>query len=141
MLCDSCSEEVPDDSIFCPECGARQNLSRASVGAPSESLSGGVVTSTGSGVITPQAFSRNQESSTSISSDLMSQIASKIQPNEKNLMGAPPLSVTPAHSGPTIVPVTPEMGESSTSRIFPVELWIPEVLNPPPKVTCEYSFW
>ena len=116
MFCDSCGEEVPDDSIFCPECGARQNLSRASIGVSNESLSGGTVTSTGSGVITPQAFSNNQiNSNTSISSDLMSQIASKVQPNERNLTGIPPISQTPVPSGPTIVPITQEMGESKTS--------------------------
>ncbi len=116
MFCDSCGEEVPDDSIFCPECGARQNLSRASVGTSNKSLSGGTVTTTGSGVITPQAFSNNQiNSNTSISSDLMSQIASKVRPNERNLTGIPPISQTPVPSGPTIVPITQEMGESKTS--------------------------
>ena len=29
MQCGSCAEEIPDDSIFCPECGARQEMSRA----------------------------------------------------------------------------------------------------------------
>ncbi len=29
MDCQACSEEIPDDSIFCPECGARQDLSKA----------------------------------------------------------------------------------------------------------------
>ncbi len=29
MGCQACSEEIPDDSIFCPECGARQDLSKA----------------------------------------------------------------------------------------------------------------
>nr|MBC8518763.1 zinc ribbon domain-containing protein [Euryarchaeota archaeon] len=29
MDCQSCSDEIPDDSIFCPECGARQDLSSA----------------------------------------------------------------------------------------------------------------
>lgn len=29
MDCQSCSDEIPDDSIFCPECGARQDLSNA----------------------------------------------------------------------------------------------------------------
>ena len=63
MFCESCSEEVPDDSIFCPECGARQNHSRASFGAPAESLSGGVATSSGSGVVTPQAINRSSNTS------------------------------------------------------------------------------
>ena len=29
LLCGSCNDEIPEDSIFCPECGARQELSRA----------------------------------------------------------------------------------------------------------------
>ena len=29
MQCGSCTEEIPQDSIFCPECGARQEMSRA----------------------------------------------------------------------------------------------------------------
>ena len=74
MFCDSCSEEIPDDSIFCPECGARQNLSRASFGVSAESLSGGVATSSGTGVVTPQAFN-NTDNLTSekptISEELM----------------------------------------------------------------------
>ena len=28
MDCQACSEEIPEDSIFCPECGARQDLSK-----------------------------------------------------------------------------------------------------------------
>ena len=118
MFCDTCNEEIPDDSIFCPECGARQNLSKASFGVPTESLSGGVPTSSGMGVVTPQAFSQSDEKKsevTSISEDLMSQIASKATPTEKNLFGAPSLSQTPLNTGPTIVPITPNMGESLDS--------------------------
>ena len=29
MQCGSCMEEIPNDSIFCPECGSRQEVSRA----------------------------------------------------------------------------------------------------------------
>ena len=48
MDCQSCSDEIPDDSIFCPECGARQDLSN----------SGG----RSFGVVTPQAVqSANQD--------------------------------------------------------------------------------
>ena len=118
MFCDSCGEEVPDDSIFCPECGARQNLSKASFGVPKESLSGGIATSSGSGVVTPQAFNQGTDASSekpSISEELMSQIASKSIPNEKNLMGGPALSQVPTNSGPTIVPITSNMGESPSS--------------------------
>ncbi len=48
MLCGSCVEEIPDDSIFCPECGARQEMSRAgglpgvgAVGLGGQTVSGG----------------------------------------------------------------------------------------------------
>ena len=29
MDCQVCSEEIPDDSLFCPECGARQDPSKS----------------------------------------------------------------------------------------------------------------
>ena len=48
MQCGSCLEEIPDDSIFCPECGARQEMSRAgglpgvgSMGLGGQEVSGG----------------------------------------------------------------------------------------------------
>ena len=48
MQCGSCFEEIPEDSIFCPECGARQEMSRAgglpgvgSVGLGGQEVSGG----------------------------------------------------------------------------------------------------
>ena len=48
MQCGSCVEEIPDDSIFCPECGARQEMSRAGglpgvggVGLGGQGVSGG----------------------------------------------------------------------------------------------------
>ena len=48
MECGSCGELIPDDSIFCPECGARQDMSRAggftnpnSVGLSGQEVSGG----------------------------------------------------------------------------------------------------
>lgn len=39
MQCGSCNEEIPPDSIFCPECGARQEMSRAG-GLPSVGATG-----------------------------------------------------------------------------------------------------
>ena len=29
MFCTVCNEEIPDDSLFCPECGARQDPSKS----------------------------------------------------------------------------------------------------------------
>ena len=49
MDCQACTEEIPDDSIFCPECGARQDLSK----------SGG----RSFGVVTPQAVQGANDSS------------------------------------------------------------------------------
>ena len=119
MFCDSCSEEIPDDSIFCPECGARQNLSRASFGAPTESLSGGVATSSGTGVVTPQAFNQSSSSSSQssgLTDDLLSQISSKVISQDNDVMGGTPLSeITPTNNGPTIVPITSEMGTSPSA--------------------------
>jgi RNA polymerase subunit RPABC4/transcription elongation factor Spt4 len=40
MDCSSCSESIPDDSMFCPECGARQSASPG--GAPNLSPSQGM---------------------------------------------------------------------------------------------------
>ncbi|MGY8755243.1 MAG: hypothetical protein ACKVIR_06090 [Candidatus Poseidoniales archaeon] len=48
MQCGSCTEEIPQDSIFCPECGSRQEISRAGnlqgvspVGLGGQAVSGG----------------------------------------------------------------------------------------------------
>ena len=48
MQCGSCAEEIPNDSIFCPECGSRQDMSRAggftnpnSIGLSGQEVSGG----------------------------------------------------------------------------------------------------
>ena len=48
MQCGSCNEEIRQDSIFCPECGARQEMSRAgglpnvgAVGLGGQDVSGG----------------------------------------------------------------------------------------------------
>ena len=38
MQCGSCFEEIPDDSIFCPECGARQEMSEPVVYLALEAL-------------------------------------------------------------------------------------------------------
>ncbi len=35
MDCQACEDEIPDDSLFCPECGARQDPSRSNIGGRS----------------------------------------------------------------------------------------------------------
>ena len=66
MQCGSCGEEIPADSIFCPECGARQDLSRAGgFTAPNAvGLSGQEVTGGRSfGVVSGEAIRHQREMS------------------------------------------------------------------------------
>ena len=86
MQCDSCGEEIPADSIFCPECGSRQDLSRAggfnapnSVGLSGEEVTGG----RNFGVVSGEAIRHQREMSVSdpnaVSPELMRQIAQSMQ--------------------------------------------------------------
>ena len=64
MECGSCGAVIPDDSIFCSECGARQEFSRAgsfsAVG--SQSLGGGEVTGgRGFGVVSGEAVRQQRD--------------------------------------------------------------------------------
>ena len=81
MQCDSCGEEIPSDSIFCPECGSRQDLSRAggftapnTIGLAGQEVSGG----RNFGVVSGEAVRKQREMSaldpTTISPDLLQQI-------------------------------------------------------------------
>ena len=91
MLCGSCGEEIPADSIFCPECGARQDLSRAGgFTAPNAvGLSGQEVTGGRSfGVVSGEAIRHQREMSVTdpnaVSPELMRQIAQSMQ-NQQNI--------------------------------------------------------
>ena len=91
MDCMSCGEHIPNDSIFCPECGARQDLSRAggftapnSVGLAGQEVTGG----RSFGVVSGEAIRQQREMSVSdpnaISPELMRQIAEGMQ-NQQNI--------------------------------------------------------
>ena len=91
MQCGSCGEEIPPDSIFCPECGARQDLSRAGgFTAPNAvGLSGQEVTGGRSfGVVSGEAIRHQREMSVTdpnaVSPELMRQIAQSMQ-NQQNI--------------------------------------------------------
>ena len=91
MQCGSCGEEIPADSIFCPECGARQDLSRAGgFTAPNAvGLSGQEVTGGRSfGVVSGEAVRHQREMSVTdpnaVSPELMRQIAQSMQ-NQQNI--------------------------------------------------------
>ena len=100
MQCGSCFEEIPDDSIFCPECGARQEMSRAGglpgiggVGLGGQDVSGG----RNFGVVSGEAVMNqnmpglpNQGMPPGMMPDIMSQIAPTL-PGQM----PPPSNVTP----------------------------------------------
>ena len=97
MECGSCAAMIPDDGIFCPECGSRQEMSRAgsfsAIG--STSLGGGEVTGgRGFGVVSGEAVRQQRDSQQQgmpqgIPADVLQQIASGIH-QQSNL---PPLSL------------------------------------------------
>ena len=91
MQCGSCGEEIPADSIFCPECGARQDLSRAggftvpnAVGLSGQEVTGG----RSFGVVSGEAIRHQREMSVTdpnaVSPELMRQIAQSMQ-NQQNI--------------------------------------------------------
>ena len=100
MQCGSCTEEIPSDSIFCPECGSRQELSRAgeiqgagAVGLGGQTVSGGrnfgIVS--GEAVINQTAGQGmpTQGIPTELSPDMMGQIVSGMQGGVPPLPGQP----------------------------------------------------
>ena len=99
MECGSCGAVIPDDSIFCSECGARQEFSRAGSFSAmgSTSLGGGEVTGgRGFGVVSGEAVRQQREMQQQgmpqgIPADILQNIASGIQ-QQNNL---PPGSQLP----------------------------------------------
>ena len=99
MECGSCGAVIPDDSIFCSECGARQEFSRAGSFSAmgSTSLGGGEVTGgRGFGVVSGEAVRQQREIQQQgmpqgIPADILQNIASGIQ-QQNNL---PPGSQLP----------------------------------------------
>ena len=98
MECGSCGAVIPDDSIFCSECGARQEFSRAgsfsAIG--SQSLGGGEVTGgRGFGVVSGEAVRQQRDMQQQgmpqgIPADILQNIASGIQ-QQNNLPPGSPL--------------------------------------------------
>ena len=106
MECGSCSELIPDDSIFCPECGARQDMSRAgsftspnSIGLSGQEVSGG----RNFGVVSGEAIRHQREMGetdlSAISPELLQQIAQGLQ-NQQNI---PPGSFPPQNVQSNVV--------------------------------------
>lgn len=105
MQCGSCVEEIPDDSIFCPECGARQEMSRAgglpgvgAVGLGGQEVSG----NRNFGVVSGEAVMNQnmgqgmpgQGMPPGMMPDIMGQIAQNIP--GMPVQGMPPAGIPPA---------------------------------------------
>ena len=97
MQCGSCGEVIPSDSIFCPECGARQEMSRAgnlpgvgNVGLGGQQVQGG----RNFGVVSGEAVMNqnmqqgmpNQGMPPGMMPDIMGQV-------NQNLQGMPPTQI------------------------------------------------
>jgi len=116
MQCGSCVEEVPDDSIFCPECGARQEMSRAGalpgvggVGLGGQQVSGG----RNFGVVSGEAV-MNQNMSQGLPGqgmppgmmpDIMGQISQNMPGSP--MAGLPPTGVPPMPGLPPMAGLPP----------------------------------
>ncbi|MDA8616495.1 zinc ribbon domain-containing protein, partial [Candidatus Poseidoniales archaeon] len=86
MQCGSCAEEIPNDSIFCPECGARQEVSRAgsfantgSVGLGGQEVTGGRNFGVVSGEAVRQQRDMGQGQTGGLPPEVLQQIAMGVQ--------------------------------------------------------------
>ena len=84
--CGSCSELIPDDSIFCPECGARQEVSRAdgfsnqsTIGLSGQEVTGGRNFGVVSGEAVRQQRNTTVGGNSNIPPEVLQQIAMGIQ--------------------------------------------------------------
>ena len=124
MQCGSCLEEIPGDSIFCPECGARQEMSRAGglpgvggVGLGGQDVSGG----RNFGVVSGEAVINqnmqgmpNQGMPPGMMPDIMGQIAPNLPGMPPANTGLPPLNpgMPPSNVTPLPGQVPPNIGGS-----------------------------
>jgi RNA polymerase subunit RPABC4/transcription elongation factor Spt4 len=107
MDCGSCTELIPDDSIFCPECGARQEMSRAggftnpgSIGLSGQEVSGGRNFGVVSGEAVRQQRDMTMGGNTNISPEILQQIAMGIQQQPNIPPGQfPPQNIPPHQQG------------------------------------------
>jgi hypothetical protein len=60
VLCSQCKAQIPEDSVFCPNCGARQETPVPAAAGPPSEASGGPVRVRSSSPTTPRAPSRSR---------------------------------------------------------------------------------
>jgi len=81
MDCQACVEEIPDDSLFCPECGARQDPSKS-----------GSVGSRNFGVVSPQAVQagRDMQATDAANAPVITGSADVLSQLATEMSGSPP---------------------------------------------------
>ena len=105
MQCGSCMEEIPNDSIFCPECGARQEVSRAgsfanrgAVGLGGQEVAGGRNFGVVSGEAIRQQRDAGQGQVGGLPPEVLQQIAMGVQQQQNIPQGQfPPQQGMPPH--------------------------------------------
>ena len=97
MDCGSCADLIPDDSIFCPECGARQEISRAgsfantgSVGLGGQEVTGGRNFGVVSGEAVRQQREMGQGPAGGLPPEVLQQIAMGVQQQQNIPQGQYP---------------------------------------------------
>ena len=144
MQCGSCGEEIPADSIFCSECGARQDLSRAggfttpsAVGLSGQEVTGG----RSFGVVSGEAIRHQREMSVTdpnaVSPELMRQIAQSMQ-NQQNI---PPVGNFPPQGYPNMINqqnnLNQQMPINNPGNLPPSNVQNVTPMNPSPSPTDE----
>ena len=102
MYCQVCSEEIPGDSLFCPECGARQDPSKS-----------GAMGGRNFGVVSSQAVQATHDMQ---ASDAARGSSQPVDPSNflnqiANQMDAPPVAQSPPQ------PVVPGQPSSVTDQV------------------------
>ena len=126
MQCATCFEEIPGDSIFCPECGSRQDMSRAgnlpgvgAVGLGGQDVSGG----RNFGVVSGEAIinqNTNQSMNQNMPPGMMPDIMSQVNQNLGNVHRQ-----TMPQSN-----VTPISGQQQNQNVQPMPGVVPNQINP-----------
>ena len=118
MDCGSCGELIPDDSIFCPECGSRQDVSRAgsfantgSVGLGGQDVAGGRNFGVVSGEAIRQQRDMNQGQAGGLPPEVLQQIAMGVQQQQNIPQGQfPPPQHLPQGQFPPQQGMPPNQG-------------------------------
>ncbi len=135
MQCGSCMEEIPNDSIFCPECGSRQEVSRAgsfantgAVGLGGQEVTGGRNFGVVSGEAVRQQRDAGQGQLGGLPPEVLQQIAMGVQQQQNIPQGQfPPQQGMPPSQGGQI----PQANQQPTNVVGGAHSDLPQTLRGP----------